>query len=239
MTNFKIAIIGASGAIGSALVTSLATESSNTIYAFSRSKTKFTEKNISSHTIEYNDESSISAAAEIAGVGEELDLVVVTNGILHDEQLSPEKSLRDLSRKNLEKYFFTNTIEPMLVAKYFLKKLHNDKRAVFAALSARVGSISDNRLGGWYGYRASKAALNMMLKNASIEITRTKKQAIVVGLHPGTVDSKLSLPFQRNVPEKQLFDASYSATKLINVLKKLDVCDNGKVFAWDGKEINA
>jgi NAD(P)-dependent dehydrogenase (short-subunit alcohol dehydrogenase family) len=108
---------------------------------------------------------------------------------------------------------------------------------VFAALSARVGSIGDNRLGGWYSYRAAKAALNMLIKTASIEVAWRKKQAIVVGLHPGTVDTNLSQPFQQRVPSNKLFNADDSARKMIDVLQGLTVADSGKVFAWDGSEV--
>ena len=109
--------------------------------------------------------------------------------------------------------------------------------SVFAALSARVGSISDNILGGWYAYRSSKAALNMIIKNAAIEISRSNKQAIVVGMHPGTVDSHLSKPFQSRVPKHQLFTPEYAAEKLLHVMTALMPSDSGKCFAWDGKEI--
>ena len=104
-------------------------------------------------------------------------------------------------------------------------------------MSARVGSISDNKLGGWYAYRASKSALNMMIKNLSIEVGRKNKNAILVGLHPGTVNSKLSKPFQSNVPEKKLFTPDQSVNYLLQVLSKLKNEDSGKIFAWDGSEI--
>ena len=111
------------------------------------------------------------------------------------------------------------------------------EESIFAALSARVGSISDNQLGGWYSYRASKAALNMIIKNIAIEISRVNKKAIIVGLHPGTVDSNLSKPFQGNVPYGKLFTPEYSTQKLVEVLKSLTSKQSGKCFAWDGKEI--
>jgi NAD(P)-dependent dehydrogenase (short-subunit alcohol dehydrogenase family) len=115
--------------------------------------------------------------------------------------------------------------------------LNKKKRSIFTALSARVGSISDNQLGGWYSYRASKSALNMILKNAAIETNRSNKKAIIVGLHPGTVESNLSDPFKKNVPEGKLFTPDYSAQKLLAVLSSLTIEQSGKCFAWDGKEI--
>ena len=124
-----------------------------------------------------------------------------------------------------------------MIAKYFLPKLNREKRSIFAALSARVGSISDNQLGGWYSYRASKAALNMVIKNIAIEISRFNKKAIIVGLHPGTVDSNLSKPFQVNVPYGKLFTPEFSTQKLVEVLRSLTSKQSGKCFAWDGQEI--
>ena len=121
--------------------------------------------------------------------------------------------------------------------KHFLPLMPRDRRAVFAALSARVGSIGDNRLGGWHSYRASKAALNMILKNLSIELARTHPQAVVAGLHPGTVDTALSVPFQKGVAADKLFTADYSASRLLAVLDGLTPADSGGVFAWDGARI--
>jgi NAD(P)-dependent dehydrogenase (short-subunit alcohol dehydrogenase family) len=112
-----------------------------------------------------------------------------------------------------------------------------DRRAVFAALSARVGSIGDNRLGGWHSYRASKAALNMILRNLAVELGRTHPQAVVAGLHPGTVDTGLSAPFQRGVKPEKLFTADHSAERLLTVLERLTPADSGGVFAWDGQRI--
>ena len=124
-----------------------------------------------------------------------------------------------------------------MTARYFLPLLRRDKKSVFTALSARVGSISDNRIGGWYGYRASKAALNMILKTLSIEFGRRHKQAVILGLHPGTVDTTLSEPFQGNVPDGKLFTPEYSVEKLLAVIDKVDANDSGKLIDWAGKEI--
>ncbi|MDC0037014.1 short-chain dehydrogenase, partial [bacterium] len=123
------------------------------------------------------------------------------------------------------------------IAKHCLNKLDKTKPSIFAALSARVGSIEDNKLGGWYAYRMSKTALNMFIKTASIEIKRQNPNAIVVGLHPGTVDSPLSKPFQKNIKPEKLFTPEFSANKLIQVMHSLNINDSGKIFAWDGKQI--
>ena len=225
----NIAILGASGAIGSAFTKCLSQEHPNaSIFAFSRN---------GQHRIDYSREDSLAEAAELAAKEKPLDLVIVANGILHDEGLMPEKSLRDLSAEKFHRVFEANTITPALIAKYFLPKLNRKQPSIFAALSARVGSISDNQLGGWYAYRASKAALNMMIKNAAIEVGRRNKQAIIIGLHPGTVDSDLSKPFQGNVADGKLFTPEYSAEKLLDVIKRLTPEETGRCFAWDGKEV--
>ena len=130
-----------------------------------------------------------------------------------------------------------NTIGPTLVGKYFIPFLRKDARSVFAFLSARVGSISDNKLGGWYSYRASKTALNQIIKNFSIEVKRSNINAIFVGLQPGTVKSYLSKPFEKNVKADKLFTPDYSAEKLLDVISNLTNEDSGKVYAWDGEEI--
>jgi NAD(P)-dependent dehydrogenase (short-subunit alcohol dehydrogenase family) len=225
----NIAVLGASGAIGNTFTNLLSAQYPNaSLLAFSRN---------GEHNIDYTSETSIAEAAKLATKEKPLDLVIVANGILHDGDLMPEKSLRDLSAEKFHRIFEVNTITPALITKYFLPKLNKEQPSIFAALSARVGSISDNQLGGWYAYRASKAALNMIIKNAAIEIGRSNKQAIIVGLHPGTVDSDLSKPFQGNVADGKLFTPEYSAGKLLKVLDNLSPDQTGKCFAWDGKEI--
>ena len=234
----NIAIIGSSGTLGSAFTQQLSASYPNAkIHIFSRSPSETLTPNVVFNSMIYQDEDSIAGAATLASREAPLDMVIVATGILHNGALMPEKSLRELSANKFQHLFEANTIFPALVAKHFLPKLNKKNRSVFAALSARVGSISDNKLGGWYSYRASKAALNMILKNAAIEIRRSNKQAIVVGLHPGTVDSGLSKPFQGNVPDGKLFTSEYSARKLLCVIENLKTGQSGKCFAWDGKEV--
>ncbi|MDG1287981.1 MAG: SDR family NAD(P)-dependent oxidoreductase [Rickettsiales bacterium] len=236
----NIAIIGGSGAIGSEFTQQLsALYPDAAVHVFSRSDPKLSNRNTIFHPIDYQDELSIESAAAIASKEMLLDRVIVATGILHGDALMPEKSLRDLSTENFRQLFEVNTILPALVVKHFLPKLNRDDQSIFVALSARVGSISDNRLGGWYAYRASKAALNMIIKSAAIEISRSNRKAIIVGLHPGTVDSNLSKPFQSNVAEGKLFTPEYSVTKMLKVVNNLTGESNGKCFAWDGKEIEA
>lgn len=225
----NIVITGSSGAIGKAFVRLFSEQYPNaTINAFSQNGPQY---------INYSSEESISLAADSVSKDKPIDIVIVANGILHEGDITPEKSLRDLSADKLHRIFEINAITPILIAKYFLPKLSKHQPSRFAVLSARVGSISDNYLGGWYSYRASKAALNMMIKNAAIEIGRSNHHAVIVGLHPGTVDSNLSRPFQANISKEKIFTPEYSVQKLWGVLEKLRAEDSGKCFAWDNMEI--
>lgn len=234
----NIVVIGSAGTIGRAFIRLLSnTYASATIYAFSRQPPEHTMPGVHYYAMDYADEASIKQLANIAAKTLALDLVIVTNGILHDGAIMPEKSLKDLSAAKFQHLFAVNAITPALIAKYFLPKLNKQQPARFAVLSARIGSISDNRLGGWYAYRASKAALNMIIKNAAIEMSRRNKQAIIVGLHPGTVDSPLSQPFQANVPDGNLFTPEDAVMRLLHVLRNLTPQASGKCFAWDGAEI--
>ena len=137
----------------------------------------------------------------------------------------------------LQRCFAVNAIGPALVAKHVLPLLPRQGKSVFAALSARVGSISDNRLGGWYGYRASKAALNQLIRTLAIELARQRKDAVCVALHPGTVDSALSRPFQGGVSENKLFAPAFAAERLLSVIDEIDASASGQLLAWDGQVI--
>ena len=235
---YTIAIIGASGAIGRALAHAYAAQyPTATVHVLSRQFNCNAIPNAHGHTVDYSDEASIAQAAERAAHDGPLDIVIVATGILHDGALMPEKTLGALSMDHFNRVLHANTVVPAIVAKYFLPKLSTTSRSVFAALSARVGSISDNRLGGWYAYRASKAAVNMIIKTAAIEMQRVNKHAIVVGLHPGTVDSALSKPFQARVPQDRLFTPAYAAERLMTVLARLQPEDTGSCLDWQGVPI--
>lgn len=164
-------------------------------------------------------------------------MVMVATGLLHLSPRGPEKALRELDRDWMAECYAVNGIGPALVAKHFLPIMPQSQRTVFAALSARVGSISDNSLGGWHAYRASKAALNMLMRNVAIEVRRRNDRAIVVTLHPGTVDTALSKPFQGNVPAGRLLDRERAALQLLDVIDELKVSDSGKLLDYEGKEI--
>ena len=165
-------------------------------------------------------------------------MILVAIGLLHEgDTLQPEKSWRSLDTDSLFQLFNANTIIPALIAKNFLPLLNKNSKSIFAALSARIGSITDNKSGGWHSYRASKAALNMLLKNFSLELMRTNSNALCVGLHPGTVNTNLSRPYQRNINTNSLFSPYYSVNSLLKVIDTLEIEQSGCVFAWDGQEI--
>ena len=236
-TNAQIAVIGASGGIGSAVLEQLkGDENIDTIYAFARSDQELDDDKIVTGHIDITDESSIKkAAGQIDG---NLDMVFIATGILHENgKLKPEKSVKDLDIDSLDTSYLINAIGPALVGKHFLPLMRDDRKSVFAALSARVGSISDNNtIGGWYGYRASKAALNMFLKNFAIEFGRKNKNLVVTGLQPGTVDTQLSEPFQHFVDDDHLFTPEFSARSLLETLNSLSPQDSGKLYDWNGEE---
>jgi NAD(P)-dependent dehydrogenase (short-subunit alcohol dehydrogenase family) len=233
-------VIGASGGIGSALVAQLADDSRfGRVLALSRAAVTDDNARIVRSAIDITDEASIAAAAAQARALGAVRLVIVASGLLHGDGVRPEKHWGELDGATLARIFAVNSIGPALVGKHFLPLLPRDGRSVFAAISARVGSIEDNRLGGWYGYRASKAALNMLLRNFSIELKRRAPEAVCIGLHPGTVDTQLSQPFQNNVAPGKLFSPSESAAHLLRVIDGVTAADSGCVFAWDGARIPA
>ena len=235
----NVAVIGSSGAIGNAISKILQNnELVETVYNFSRSTGIESSKKEKNFFIDIENEDSIKRSVKNIPENIKFDLVFVATGILHDnEDIYPEKSIRDISEVKLKKVLMVNTIGPTLVGKYFIPFLDKNKKNVFAFLSARVGSISDNKIGGWYSYRASKTALNQIIKNFSIEVKRSNPNSIFVGLQPGTVKSNLSKPFEKNVNSSNLFSPEYSAEKLLKVINDLTLKDTGKFFAWNGEEI--
>jgi NAD(P)-dependent dehydrogenase (short-subunit alcohol dehydrogenase family) len=229
------AVIGAGGGLGAALVAALlASERVASVHALSRTPPPAPHARLAWSPLELTDEDSIAAAAAATGGHGPLDLVIVASGRLHGASLQPEKRWEQLSAAALGELFAVNATGPALCAKHFLPLLRPDAKAVFAAVSARVGSIGDNRAGGWYAYRASKAALNMLLKTLALELARRRPRALCLGLHPGTVDTVLSRPFQRAVPDGRLFTPAVSAAHLLDVIDRAGPADNGSVLAWDG-----
>lgn len=246
----RVVVVGASGGIGGAFVEALAGNPAVVeLFALGRrvagpatASDPDTTQGSRLHALHIDLEAPQTieaAAAAVAGTaGGPLDLVIVATGLLHDNAgMRPEKSLKTLSAEGLARSMAVNAIGPALLARSFLPLLRRDAKAAFCALSARVGSIEDNRIGGWYGYRASKAALNMLLRTAAIELARTHPKAVCVGLHPGTVDTELSAPFQSTVPPGKLFTPNFSAERLLTVVDELDATDSGGLYAWDGQRI--
>jgi len=218
----KAVVIGATGGIGAALAGILAARGQ--VMSIGRATTP---------GFDLLDEASIEAAA--GAVGDGLHLVIDATGFLHSDRFQPEKMLRQLDPAHLAYSFAVNATGPALLMKHFLPLLARGERAVFATLSARVGSISDNRLGGWYSYRAAKAALNQLVRTAAIELARTRPQAICVALHPGTVDTGLSGPFAKTGLDVQT--PEQSATRLIGVLDALTPAQTGLLFDHLGVQI--
>lgn len=221
-------VVGAAGGIGGALYGRLSTQSRfSAVLGLGRR---------SSPPLDLTDEATIvGAARHVSGLGADLRLIIDASGILHDVGLSPEKTWRDLDAAQLAKAFAVNAIGPALLMKHFLPLLPRQGRSVFATLSARVGSIGDNRLGGWYGYRASKAALNQFVRTAAIELGRRQPAAICVALHPGTVATSLSAPFVKAGVDVQTTDQA--AGRLIDVIDRLPPGSSGGFFDHRGDPV--
>lgn len=220
-------VFGASGGIGSALVAALESEGRfDRVIGLSRSgPVRF----------DLTDEASIEAAISACAAQGTIRLAIDATGVLKDDLTAPEKSLRDLDAARLQHAFAINAIGPALIMKHLLPQLPREGRAVFATLSAKVGSIGDNQLGGWYGYRAAKAALNQLVRTASIELKRRAPDAICVALHPGTVATRLSKPFAKagldvHAPEE-------AARHLLSVIEGLTPAETGGFFDWRGKPL--
>ncbi|MEA3264257.1 MAG: SDR family NAD(P)-dependent oxidoreductase [Pseudomonadota bacterium] len=229
-------IFGASGGIGAALAEAVvASGRHERVWAGSRSG-QAAPAGTQPFAFDLTQEASIAAAA--SQIGAEVALVIIATGLLSDgPDFQPEKTYKAQDPAAYARAFAVNATGPALIGKHFLPLLPRRERAVFAALSARVGSISDNRLGGWHAYRASKAALNMILRNFAIELGRTHPQAVVAALHPGTVATDLSAPFTGSGEGRRLFSPAESAAHLLSVIDGLTPAESGQAFAWDGQPI--
>jgi NAD(P)-dependent dehydrogenase (short-subunit alcohol dehydrogenase family) len=242
---YHAAVFGASGGLGAAFISALhADPRCGVVYAGSRAAWTFAadgnvdkESKLRTFRFELADEDSIECAAARCARDGPLHLILVTTGMLHDADTRPEKSWRALSTTALNRAFMVNAVGPALIAKHMLGALATGDKAVFAALSARVGSIADNRLGGWHAYRASKAALNMIIRTCAIELAVRNKSAACITLHPGTVDTRLSLPFQAGIKPESLFTPAQSVRHLLRVIDRVEPCQTGRLLAWDGAEI--
>lgn len=223
----NVVIIGASGGIGGALVANLLEdEKVRSIHAtFHHTKPSIAHPKVSWQPLDLTCESSVREWASDLG---ELDWLINAAGLLHDVDGGPEKSLRQFQVDFFMKNMSINAAPALLLAKHTQDKFDHGRPAVFASVSARVGSIEDNRIGGCYSYRSSKAALNMCLKTLAIEWRRTLSNVSVAALHPGTTDTALSRPFQRNVPAQKLFDVARTAAYLVDVIRGLTPDKSGE-----------
>jgi NAD(P)-dependent dehydrogenase (short-subunit alcohol dehydrogenase family) len=223
----QILIIGGSGAIGSALISEYDNNDSHITVA-SRKKQNL-GPHINQITFDYDQQDEINLNGEI-----KFDVIIFATGHLHNEHYKPEKSLKDIDKNAFQFSYHINCIAPLILLRQLTNNLTDHTKIVF--LSARVGSISENELGGWYAYRMSKAALNMMIKNLSIELRRRYKNIIVCGMHPGTVDSKLSKPYSGFV-KHEIFAPSQSAAMLKKVIDELSLKHSGKIYDYAFQEI--
>jgi len=233
-------VVGGAGGIGWALVEALLAEGVHApVFVLSRRKPASwrDDPRLVWLAADILDEGSLATAAvQIRSHGEPT-LILIATGVLQSGDLVPEKSMRALDLDRLTRLFQINAIGPALVAKHLLPLTPRDRRSILAVLSARVGSIGDNHLGGWYGYRASKSALNMLIRTLAIEHRRTRPQGLCIALHPGTVETALSAPFPATAPGKTRLTPDRSARALLDVLSGLGPEASGGFYAWDGQPI--
>ena len=242
MNRQEALLIGAGSDIGQSVASALKeTEEFDKIHLVSRKPTSnaaLLNSSIFKNYICDNKEDSIRRVLEeISSAGSSPCSIVICNGILHSDKISPERRLEQISASSLEKIFRINAIIPMLWLSELVNHLSKTSPSVVAVLSARVGSITDNKLGGWYSYRASKSALNMLLKTAAIEYSRRNRMVKLLSLHPGTVDTKLSKPFQRSIPKEQIFTPDYAASRLLKIMGSISHDGELDYLDWEGKEI--
>ena len=222
---FHALVIGSSGTIGAAFVELLA--------ASPRCASVTGLHRHSLPRLDFADEASIADAALALASGPRFHLIINAAGVLHTDQFMPEKRLADLSTAQMLATFQANTFGPALLLRHLVPLLDRE-RAIMAMLSAKVGSIGDNRLGGWFSYRASKAALNMLVKTAAIEVARSQAESVLVALHPGTVNSRLSQPFRGETIGRPAHGA---ATDMLGVLDALTPADSGSFRSYNGAEL--
>lgn len=229
-------VIGASGGIGAAIAQELAQRPEiGRLHLFTRHGRAPDLPNAVHGRLDLEDEASIAEAA--GSLSDTPRLLIVASGVLHGPDLRPERNWSEIDVQALKRNFAVNAAGPALVAKHFLPLLPKRDRSIVAMLSARVGSISDNRLGGWHAHRASKAALNMLIRTLSVELSRRRPEAVIMGLQPGTVDTQLAAPFLANVPKDRLFAPDIAARHLLKVMDEAGVEHSGRILDWAGNEV--
>lgn len=232
-----VLVAGASGGIGAAFCSQIARSFPTALVVrMARDPAALAPLTAASVDIrlDITEEQQIRDAVALIPEAPPIDWILVATGWLHDAGRRPEKTYRSIEGEHLLHAYRVNAVGPALLLKHMIPRLNPDNPCKIGIISARVGSISDNRLGGWHAYRASKAALNMLIKNFAIELARNKNPHTVVGLQPGTTDTALSAPFQRNVPEDELQTPEYTANQLVQVMQKLRAEDSGGLFDFLG-----
>ncbi|MDG2252538.1 MAG: SDR family NAD(P)-dependent oxidoreductase [Methylophilaceae bacterium] len=233
----NILIAGSTGSIGEEFTRFYSDDPDvDKIITISRKIDDTTQKKIQSIEIDYNKEQSFKNLERISEL-ESIDTIIIATGILHTAQIKPEKSIDSINFETFKSVFQVNVFGPLLLVKKLMPLIKRSQGVKIVFLTARVGSISDNELGGWYSYRSSKSALNMMISNLSIELQRVNKNHLVIGIHPGTVKSNLSEPFLRNV-KHNIFSPRESVDLMAKVISKISHKDSGKCFDFLGKVIN-
>ncbi len=228
-------MIGINGAIGRAMAEYWLEQNAEVI---GLCRTDFTMQDVDIIKTDYSESDLQRLALQWKKEKCSFDRIVNAIGVLKTEQITPEKRLKDIDSQSMMSVYQTNTILPTLLIKYFSEFLSKKQSvSVFAHLTAMVGSIEDNRLGGWYSYRASKAALHMIIKTASIEVIRSHKHAAIVAMHPGTTISRLSEPFVGCEPSDKLFTADQTAERLVKLIESFDENDNGGFYHWSGRPL--
>ena len=234
-------VLGASGGLAQALIAQfVADQTINTVIAVSSKpapENLVVDKSLVWIQTDYTEPAMVEVVAQLVDYTGSIARVCICHGLLHTDNLWPEKRLEDIKPEALHEIFQANAVVPALWLKLLHKVLKAKQPTVVAALSARVGSISDNRLGGWYAYRSSKSALNMLLKNIAIEYARRVKNIKLISFHPGTTDTALSKPFQAAVPEGKLFTAEFVAERLTGIMDNAVVDGELSYLDWDNKTI--
>lgn len=236
---FTAVVTGAGGGIGQAMVNRLLeSERPGRVIAVSRRDLEHEDSRVENLKADVTTEQGRRLLGDRVN-GDPIHLLFNAIGLLHDERraISPEKRLEDLDAETLSTLFQVNAITPVMLIQTLVNSFKGRHPAIIASLSARVGSIGDNELGGWYGYRASKAAHNMFLRTAAVELARYNRQAMVLSLHPGTTDTELSRPFQGRVPEGKLFTPDFVAERLLAVMEDRRPDESGGFWDWDGKAV--